>query len=284
MATPAPTDATGVPGPMAPVPFRVTRRRRELRDTWTLELEPVAGEPALSRARPVHDALRLRDRRGADLGLGRDERRRARPHRARGGRGHRGDLRGAAGRRARRARAVRELVAGRGCGRQRRRGRRRRHRARAAPARALRAAAPSRRVRRGDAPLRQPDARRPPLLEGAPTSARPLRPAGRRHGRQCRRRLARQGRRRAEARRRRALRSGVHRRARLRAGDHDALHGPRAPRARRRARADLPLDGAQHALRRRPLRPLPARTDADLPRRARVPLRRASVADGVREL
>jgi NAD(P)H-flavin reductase len=44
MATPAPTDTTGVPGPMAPVPFRVTRRRRELRDTWTLELEPVAGE------------------------------------------------------------------------------------------------------------------------------------------------------------------------------------------------------------------------------------------------
>jgi len=29
---------------MAPVPFRVTRRRRELRDTWTLELEPVAGD------------------------------------------------------------------------------------------------------------------------------------------------------------------------------------------------------------------------------------------------
>ncbi len=29
---------------MTPVPFRVTRRRRELRDTWTLELEPVSGE------------------------------------------------------------------------------------------------------------------------------------------------------------------------------------------------------------------------------------------------
>jgi len=29
---------------MAPVPFRITRRRRELRDTWTLELEPVASE------------------------------------------------------------------------------------------------------------------------------------------------------------------------------------------------------------------------------------------------
>jgi len=44
MATPARTDATAVLGPMAPVPFRVTRRRRELRDTWTLELEPVAGD------------------------------------------------------------------------------------------------------------------------------------------------------------------------------------------------------------------------------------------------
>jgi NAD(P)H-flavin reductase len=29
---------------MAPLPFRVTDRRRELRDTWTLELEPVAGD------------------------------------------------------------------------------------------------------------------------------------------------------------------------------------------------------------------------------------------------
>jgi NAD(P)H-flavin reductase len=30
---------------MAPVPFRVTRRRRETHDTWTLELEPVAAPP-----------------------------------------------------------------------------------------------------------------------------------------------------------------------------------------------------------------------------------------------
>lgn len=30
---------------MAPRPFRVTRRRRELSDTWTLELEPVGGDP-----------------------------------------------------------------------------------------------------------------------------------------------------------------------------------------------------------------------------------------------
>jgi NAD(P)H-flavin reductase len=30
---------------MAPRPFRVVRRRRDTSDTWTLELEPVAGEP-----------------------------------------------------------------------------------------------------------------------------------------------------------------------------------------------------------------------------------------------
>ena len=54
---------------MAPVPFRVSRRRRETRDTWTLELEPVAGETLAPAPGPVHDALRLRDRRGADLGL-----------------------------------------------------------------------------------------------------------------------------------------------------------------------------------------------------------------------
>ena len=42
---PALTDLHEAPGPMAPAPFRVTRRRRELRDTWTLELEPVAGDP-----------------------------------------------------------------------------------------------------------------------------------------------------------------------------------------------------------------------------------------------
>jgi len=43
MATQA-TELSVAPGPMAPAPFRVVRRRRELSDTWTLELEPVAGE------------------------------------------------------------------------------------------------------------------------------------------------------------------------------------------------------------------------------------------------
>ena len=44
MATPARTETSPHPGPMAPVPFRVTRRRRETHDTWTLELEPLGGE------------------------------------------------------------------------------------------------------------------------------------------------------------------------------------------------------------------------------------------------
>ena len=47
MAIPAETEPETVPGPMAPVPYQVARRRRETRDTWTLELEPVAGEPPL---------------------------------------------------------------------------------------------------------------------------------------------------------------------------------------------------------------------------------------------
>ena len=47
MATTAQTDLHEAVGPMAPVPFRVTRRRRELHDTWTLELEPVTGQRIL---------------------------------------------------------------------------------------------------------------------------------------------------------------------------------------------------------------------------------------------
>jgi anaerobic sulfite reductase subunit B len=39
------TAAEILPGPMAPRPFRVVRRRRETSDTWTLELEPVSGAP-----------------------------------------------------------------------------------------------------------------------------------------------------------------------------------------------------------------------------------------------
>jgi NAD(P)H-flavin reductase len=42
MATAAPE---ALAGPMAPRPFVVARRTRETADTWTLELEPAAGEP-----------------------------------------------------------------------------------------------------------------------------------------------------------------------------------------------------------------------------------------------
>jgi anaerobic sulfite reductase subunit B len=42
MATAEPLTAVG---PMTPRPFRVVSRHRETRDTWTLELEPVAGQP-----------------------------------------------------------------------------------------------------------------------------------------------------------------------------------------------------------------------------------------------
>jgi len=45
MATAA--DAQTVAGPMVPQPFRVTKRRRELADTWTLELEPAGGARVL---------------------------------------------------------------------------------------------------------------------------------------------------------------------------------------------------------------------------------------------
>jgi NAD(P)H-flavin reductase len=44
MATAAATETQAVAS-TAPAPFRVVRRRRETRDTWTLELEPAAGEP-----------------------------------------------------------------------------------------------------------------------------------------------------------------------------------------------------------------------------------------------
>lgn len=43
------TEAAPPLAPMTPRPFRVRRRSRETRDTWTLELEPVAGEPLAAR-------------------------------------------------------------------------------------------------------------------------------------------------------------------------------------------------------------------------------------------
>ncbi|MCK9930595.1 FAD/NAD(P)-binding protein [Frankia sp. Mgl5] len=45
MSTETRTRADGAAGEMTPRPFRVTRRRQETRDTWTLELEPLSGAP-----------------------------------------------------------------------------------------------------------------------------------------------------------------------------------------------------------------------------------------------
>ena len=128
-AEPAPS------GAMTPRPFRVAAREQDTADTWTLTLEPLAARAAGDRAGAVHDGLRVRDRRGADLGQ--RAARPARPGRADGPRGRRRlarDLRVGARRGARAARAVRNVVADRRRGGRRRRRRRRRDRARAAPA------------------------------------------------------------------------------------------------------------------------------------------------------
>lgn len=45
MATSRPAEVLTAPGATAPVPHRVSRRLRETKDTWTLELEPLDGDP-----------------------------------------------------------------------------------------------------------------------------------------------------------------------------------------------------------------------------------------------
>ena len=52
---------------MLPRPFRVIGTHLDTRDTVTLALEPLDGVPLAHRRRAVHDAARLRRRRGADL-------------------------------------------------------------------------------------------------------------------------------------------------------------------------------------------------------------------------
>ena len=159
---------------MPPLPYRVARRTRDTADTWTLELDP-RGAADRARAGPVHDALRLGRRRGADLAQ-RPCRAcsTARPHDPRRRRGHPCALRAAAGRCAGRARPVRHgwpLVDGA----QARRGRRRRRaRPRAAPAGDPRARAPPRALRPHLGPLRRAHAGRPPLSRRSSSSgARP---------------------------------------------------------------------------------------------------------------
>jgi NAD(P)H-flavin reductase len=48
MAT-QPSSELPAPGPMAPAPYRVAKRRRDTQDTWTLELEPLGGEALAPR-------------------------------------------------------------------------------------------------------------------------------------------------------------------------------------------------------------------------------------------
>ena len=148
------------------------------------------------------------------------------------------------------------------------------------------AARAPRRVRRGRAALRQPDARRPALRRRARALARPLRPRGRRHGRPRRGRLARQGRRRAEA--DRAARGSIPtRRVAFVCGPEIMMRFTARALLERGVAAERIYVSLERnmQLRRRPLRPLPARPDADLPRRPGVPLRRASSALlAVREL
>ncbi len=45
MATSSPAEAAAPAGAMTPSPYRVAARRREAPGVWTLELEPVTGEP-----------------------------------------------------------------------------------------------------------------------------------------------------------------------------------------------------------------------------------------------
>ena len=214
-------------GPMVPVPYRVARRRRETHDSWTLELEPARRRGGrAARPRPVRDALRVRQGRGADLG----QRAAARPHDPRRRHGQRRAVRRAPRRRARRARPVRHGVAGRGGRGRRRRRAHRRHRARAAaagrppPARAPRALRPRRRA------LRRPLPRGAALHRRARALARALRRRGRGRRRPGGGRLARARRRGHDAGAARGLRPRPHRRDDLRARGDDALRGRRAAR------------------------------------------------------
>ena len=73
-STPASASSTSMatladqpPGTMLPAPHRVVARHRDTVDTWTLELEPERRRADRAAPGAVHDALRVRRRRGADL-------------------------------------------------------------------------------------------------------------------------------------------------------------------------------------------------------------------------
>ena len=137
----------------------------------------------------------------------------------------------------------------------------------------LRDARPPRALRAARAPLRRALAR-PAAL--SPTSSRTGRQRGLEvagDGRQRRSRVARP-RRRRDAADPRARSSTGRARSRCSCGPEVMMRFVVAALLERRRRAErhLRLDGAQHAVRHRPLRALPARPDARLPRRAGLPL------------
>ncbi len=252
---------------MAPRPFAVVRRRRRGHGRH-LDARARARRrrAARRRARPVHDALRLRRRRGADLDQRRPDRPAARSHTvARSARSRRaicaaqpGAVLGVRGPFGNTLAASSEAR-----GRRRRRRRRRDRPRAAAPGASAHLLARRARVRRGSC-CSTAAARRPTCSTGASSSA------GGATGSTVEVTVDRAGAELARARRRRADadRAGAEfdadatRRHGLRARGDDALHRRGAARARRRRRAHLRLDGAQHAVRHRPLRPLPARPDA----------------------
>ena len=153
------------PGPMAPRPFRVVAApARDAPTRGRSSSSRSTGAPLDVRARPVHDALRVRGRRGADLGLAASAAGRSSTPSAPSARSPR--------RSARRGRAPCSACAARSATRwpvdearrRRRRRRRRRDRARpAAPGASTTCLAQPRRVRRGRPALRQPHAGRPAL-------------------------------------------------------------------------------------------------------------------------
>ena len=261
-----------------------SRSRRAARDARHLDagaLEPLDGEAAGRRARPVRDGLRLRDRRGADLGERRHRPPARRPDRARGRRGHRGDLRERARRRARRARPVRErggrspppgadvvVVAG-GIG--------------LAPLRPVLLLRALRAARYGEVALLY-GARTPAdllyrrraraLARGASTStsrSTPPTPAGAGKVGVVPKLLDRR------------VRPGLGGRVRLRPRGDDALRRPRSSTAASPPSGSTSRSSATCAA-GRPLRPLPARPDADLPGRRRLRVRRGPAWLEVREL
>ena len=256
---------------LLPVPLRVLSRRRETHDTWTIEVESGAR----LRARPVRDALRVRRRRGADLGQPRRRRRNAHTIRAVGAVTEALCAR----RRRRRARPVRERVAARRGAGPRRRRRRGRDRPRAAAARRRRAAGRARPLRR-DQRCSTAAATRPSCstrtsstrwgreLDVAVTVDAPLPGWGGPVG-VVTKLIARAA---LDPERTVAMMCGPEVMMRFAAA---ALRERGVPRRR-----DLGLARAQHEVRRRPLRPLPARPAADLPRRRGVPPRPRRAADG----